>query len=357
MKVSKKAKALLQTTRKPYALGKRLAVDISLSENPLGCSPRTLMALKSSPISQYPDPKLVKLKRAISQCFKVPVATISIGNGSEALIDLIPRILLDPQNEAIIPETTFPLFEKGVVLAGGKPVFSKMKKDFSIDLEDIKKKITKKTKLIFLCNPNNPTGKVLKGQKIIKFVRNVSPLMVLVDEANIDFAGQSVMKDVKRLKNLIVLRSFSKGPGLAGLRIGFCVGPREFIKVLERARQPFPVSVLSEKAAIASLQDKKFIEKSKKFMKQQRGFLTEELRQRGFKVIDSSSNNILVKVDGFFDSSTRLTRLLSQKGVSVVDGVNFRGLGKSFIRITPGLTKTNKKFLKVIDQILKENSL
>lgn len=305
----------------------------------------------------YPDPELKKFKQAIGQRFNVPIFTVSISNGSEALIDLIPKILLNPNDEAIIPETTFPLFEKGVVLASGKPVFSKMTKDLSIDLRDIKKKITKKTKLVFLCNPNNPTGKVLRKSKIMKFIKDVSPLMVLIDEANIDFGGESVIRDVKHLKNLIVLRTFSKGFGLAGLRIGFCIGPTKLIKVLERVRQPFPCTVLSEKAVMASLQDKKFIQKSKKFMRKQREFLTKALRKRGFKVIDSSSNNILVKVDNLSGSSTRFTNLLNQKGVSVVDGANFRGLGESFIRVTPRLSKTNREFLKAVDQILKENSL
>ncbi len=309
------------------------------------------MALKKinpEEIFHYPDPESSALRKAIAQKFKIPVNSIMLTNGSEALIDLMAQIIVGPDDEVMIPETTFPLFEKGVRLAGGQVVFSKMDKSLEIDLSDIKRKISRKTKAIFLCNPNNPTGKVIPMKKILKLVKSVESVFVIVDEANIEFGGETAIEEVKRFANLIVLKTFSKGFGLAGLRIGFVVANPKLIEVLKKIRQPFPVSSLSQKAALAALSDDRFIERSKNFMALEREFLINELKKRGFTVFDSQANNILVKVD----NSEKFLKLLAEKGVSVVNGKAFRGLGDGFIRISPRKRKINEKFLKCVDEAL-----
>ena len=332
----------------------RFDIDLSLSENPLGCSSRVFAVIKKEidKVKHYPDPNCTELKKTLSKKFNVPMDKIIISNGSEQLISLIPRVLLNPGDEVVIPEVTFPLFENGVIIAGGVPIFSKMTEDFSIDLQDIKDKITKKTKLIFLCNPNNPTGKVLDKKAILKFAKEVRPINVVVDEANIEFGGKSVVNEVNKLDNLIVLRTFSKAFGLAGLRVGIGFASKELIKLLNKIREPFAVNTLGQKCAIAALKDEKFIKRTKKFMDEQRKFLTKELRKRGFEVIDSQSNNILVRVDKLFESATNFVKLLNQNNISVVNGTNFRGLKDKFVRISPSLPKTNRLFLKTIDKLI-----
>jgi histidinol-phosphate aminotransferase len=351
--INKISKSLIKIKRS-YAFTKRFAIDLSLSENPLGCSPKVSAIIKReiNKISHYPDPDCWELKKALSKKFYLPMGKIIVSNGSEQLINLIPRVLLKPGDEAIIPEVTFPSFEIGVIIAGGRPIFSKMTRDFSIDLQDIKNKITKKTKLIFLCNPNNPTGKILDKKAILKLVKEVQPINVIVDEANIEFGGKSVVKEVNKLDNLIVLRTFSKAFGLAGLRIGIGFVLKELIEILNKIREPFTVNALAQNCAIFALRDEKFIKRSKKFMDEQREFLTKELRKREFEVIDSQSNNILIRVDELFESSTNFVKLLNQNNVSVVNGSKFRGLGNKFVRISPRLPKTNRIFLKVIDKLI-----
>lgn len=340
--------------RKLYAFGKKLPIDLSLSENPLGCSPKVSMALKflsQSDFFDYPDPDSSALRQAIAKHCRLDTECIFVSNGSEAIIKLLPQVVLKQKDEVIIPEVTFPMFEIVVKMMGNKVILSQMTDKFDIDLADIKNKLTNKTELIFLCNPNNPTGKVLKKERILNLVRSTN-VLVVVDEANIEFGGETVINDVKRLGNLIVLRTFSKGFGLAGFRVGFCVANQVVIQQLKQISQPFPVSSVAQKAAITALNDRDFIKKTKTFMRKERTFLIQELSNRGFKVIESEANNLLVRVNNSFASSTEFVNKLNGKGVSVVNGTSFRGLGDKFIRVSPRLREVNKQFIKAVDEII-----
>jgi len=336
--------------RNLYAFGKKLPIDLSLSENPLGCSSGisgVIKRLKQSDFFNYPDPDCNQLKKVIAGRFRIKTGNIFVSNGSEAIIKLLPQVLLKAGDEAVIPKLTFPMFEIAVKMVGGQVIFSEMTSDFDIDLADIKSKITDKTKLIFLCNPNNPTGRVISRKKIIGFVKN-TPATVVVDEANIEFGGQTVINDIKRLENLVVLRTFSKGFGLAGFRIGFCVSGEEIIRLLKTACQPFPVSIIAEKAAIEAFSDTGFIKRTKSFMRGERNFLNRELRERGFEVIESQANNLFIKVPG---NSLDFVSKLNKIGISVVDGSAFNCGSSSFIRVSPRLRETNLKFIQGIDQL------
>lgn len=345
--------------RKLYAFGNKLPIDLSLSENPLGCSPKVAVALKAVQAKDcfdYPDPDSDELREAISNRFNLNKDSIFVANGSEAIIKLLPEALLTGNDEVIIPKVTFPMFEIATELSGNSVIFSDMTSDFDVDLLDVKSRVSTKTKMIILCNPNNPTGRIIKREDILSLTHSVKALVV-VDEANIEFGGKTVIKDTKANKNLIVLRTFSKGFGLAGFRVGFCVADPEIIQLLKRISQPFPVSVLSQKAAIMALRDEQFISKTKRVVKKERLFLTNELIKRGFRVIKSDANNLLVGINNLFETSSSFNLLLNEKGVSIVDGQSFNGLGGKFVRISPRLRKVNEQFLQVIDQLLavKEN--
>ncbi len=339
---------------KLYAFNKKLKIDLSLSENPLGCSPKIFNVLKKDikNITKYPDPTSSTLMSVLARKFRLSKKQILVGNGSESLIDLVCRVLIKPNDQVLLPELTFPLFERAILLAKGKPVFIKMKNNFQINLLALKKKKGRRVKLFILCNPNNPTGKVINSGDLIKFVKSVSPTTVLIDEANIEFGGQSVISAVRNQRNLLVLRTFSKALGLPGLRIGVLLGSQAFIEKLRQFSQPFALNSFVEKAAIAALEDKKFIEKTRKFMTGERQFLTEGLRKREFMVFNSDANNILVEINRIFPSGTNFLRLLNQNDISVVSGKSFRGLDDRFIRISPRTRKTNQSFLQVIDKIM-----
>lgn len=343
--------------RNLYAFGEKLPIDLSLSENPLGCSPKVKRFLRSIDanfsFSEYPDPNSLILKEKIAQKFNLSLDNIFISNGSESIIKLLPEAVLELNDEVIIPSVTFPIFEIVMRLRGNKIIFSKMTEYFDIDVNDIKRRITKKTKIIFLCNPNNPTGKILSRKLILEFVQSINSFVV-VDEANIEFGGESVISDVNKFENLIILRTFSKAYGLAGFRIGFCVANKKVVQLLERISPPFPVTTISSKIACIALSDDNFILKGKEFMKNEREFLSNELRKRGFKVINSQANNLVVKVDKFSFSSTKFIQKLNKQGISVVDGKFFNS--PNLIRISPRTRKVNKQFLTAIDRIINYNN-
>ncbi len=335
-----------------YAFGEKMPIDLSLSENPLGFSPKVkkaLSILQQFNVNDYPDPKLTKLKKLLAQKYGLSNENFFISNGSESIIRLLPQ-LLNSRRGVIIPEVTFPMFEVVARLNNKKIDFSPITKNFNIDLEKIKKKVNKNTKMIFLCNPNNPTGRIIPKKKLLKFIKSVS-CFVIVDEANIEFGGSSIISSVKQNDNLILIRTFSKGYGLAGLRVGFAVACEKIIQSLERINPPFPVSTLSEKLIAIALSDDRFITETKKFMNKERNFLSKELEKRGFKVIESRANNLLVDVSKFNKSGNFIDRL-NNVGISVVKGSSFRGLNDNFIRITPRLRNINREFLIRIDRLI-----
>lgn len=339
--------------RNLYAFGTKLPIDLSLSENPLGCSPRVLKIiqnLQAVDIFDYPDPNLTAVCRVISTNLKVDEDKIFIANGSESIIKLVPQVILKPSEEVLIPELTFPMFKESILMSKGRVVECPMSKDLDIDLSCIKAKLTSETKIVFICNPNNPTGKVISKRKLLNFVENTKCL-VIVDEANIEFGGDSLIKEASITDNLLVLRTFSKGLGLAGLRIGFCVGNKDLIESLKDSSPPFTVNKVAQLAAITALTDRSFIRKTKLFMDNQRQFLTLELIQRGFKVIPSLANNMFIDTNDVMDTSLFITELNSL-GVSVVSGSSFGPKWKEFVRVSPRLERTNREFLKVIDKIL-----
>jgi histidinol-phosphate aminotransferase len=353
MKISKNLVRFEGTGAKVYIPTQRYSVDLSLTENPLGFSKKVLEVIEKEKknISRYPDPFYSELKGALAKKLGISKKNFIFGAGADGLIENVVRVLVNPGDEVVMPELTFLNASFAAVIAGGKPVFSKMRKDFHIDFEDLRKRISKKTKVVFICNPNNPTGLVESKDKILDLVRSLR-VFVVVDEANIEFGGDSVIKHVNQLKNLIVIRTFSKGYGLAGMRIGYCVGDEKLIHYIWRLRPPFVNTYLSQKAALAALEDDEHIRKSREYVARERDFLGKELSKRGFLVVPSQANCFLMRVTPLFKSSTKFSGLLHRHDCSVVDGKYFRGLGMDYVRIAPRLHSTNVKFLKIVDSCL-----
>jgi len=334
-----------------YWIGDReFPIDLTLSENPLG-PPKIVKKRIGFDVSQYP--KTEKLIEAISIQFCIPKENIIVGAGIGEFIDLIPRLILKKGDLVLIPRVSFPYFEMTTKLAGGKVILVPMKKDLRIDFEAIKERIGEKVKLIFIANPNNPTGLIEDKGEIIELAKKTKAILV-DDEAGIDFVGEdrSLIRFTPKVENLIVLRGFSKGYGLAGLRIGFCVASPEIIKGLRAIKPPFSVSSISIEAAILALKDKEHLKKTKKFFKKEKKFLKRELEKMGFKVLPSDSNTIFARVNPIFASAKEFIETINKEGANCVDGENFH-LPK-FIRISPKDHKTNEKFIEIVTRVIQE---
>jgi histidinol-phosphate aminotransferase len=333
-----------------YAETKKQLIDLSLSENPLGCSPMVHEAIKNCllHVSSYPNPHGLKLKCALAKHSKLQPQNYFISNGSESIIFHLPKIISNQQPCIIIPKLTFPLFKQAALLHHKKIVAAPMTLNNQTNLEAIKSSITNLTGMIFVCNPNNPTGEVISQKKLISFVNSIpSHITIVIDEANIEFAGISLINQINHVPNLIILRTFSKAYGLAGIRVGFAAASEALIHKLEEISQPFPISNMSQMLAIVALKDQAFLSHTKKFISIERGKLVSRLSHMGFAIFPSKTNNLFVKIPPGI-SETEFVNHLKHSKISVILGENFDGFDNNFFRLSIKDQKTNRLFLNAM---------
>lgn len=333
-------------------LGLREVIKLASNENPLGASPRALAAIKKNlrNINRYPDSNGYYLKRKIARSFNLQPSNIVLGNGSDELIDIIIKTFVEEDEHILTSEGTF-LEYKIISQVKGRTVFSLPLNYFKYNLDGIKKKIDSRTKLIFISNPNNPTGTYVTKKEVEDLLKELPGDVVLVlDEAYDtfidvdDFPGSiGYIKD----KNVIVLKTFSKGYGLAGLRVGYAIARPELASYMEIARQPFNVNLLAQAAAVAALDDKKFLAKTRKVVLEGKGYLYDKLSAMGIAYVPSVTNFILIDVgrDGF-----GVFKEMLKYGVIVRDMKQY-GF-KNFIRVTIGTKRENERFIKVLRKVL-----
>jgi len=314
-------------------------IDLSLSENPLGCSllvAEMLRKITINDISRYPDTG--KLIQKIAERFEIRKEEVVLGCGSEQLIKLICQTFLQKNDTALVQGGSFPLFTKECLLSRAKVKFFQPTKTTKIG----------RVKLIFICNPNNPTGEILDPSVIENIVRKASNSIVVIDEAIGEFMKDTFITKALKTKNCLVLRTFSKAFGLAGIRIGFATGSANLINKLDVVQQPFPVSEITCKLALSALDDELFINKTIKFIKKERLFLISELKRRKLCPSDSITNNIFVETP----LADKLIPKLNRLGVSIVPASGFPGMKKPGFRICIKDEKTNRLFISQLDKAL-----
>jgi histidinol-phosphate aminotransferase len=274
---------------------------LASNENPLGPSPMAIQAILDhvQKIHRYPDGSGFYLKSRLSSALHLPQEQIIIGNGSNELIELIVRTFLIPGEQVIQAFPTFLVYEKIVAGAGGKMVSVPLKQ-FKLDLQAIADAVTSETKIIFLNNPNNPTGSALSEQEMAGFLSVVpQDVVVVLDEAYIDFVSDpSVARGLDLLSHhalFVVLRTFSKLYGLAGLRIGYGFGSEKVIDYMNRVRQPFNVNTLAQAAATAALDDTEFVSRTLKTVREGLAYLYDELDRLGLEYLPTQTNFFLIK--------------------------------------------------------------
>jgi histidinol-phosphate aminotransferase len=349
---------------KPYKPGKPLeelereygisdSIKIASNENPLGPSPKALEAIRRAlgNLHRYPDGSGFMLKRKISEKFGVDSGQVVLGNGSDEIIGMLTRAFLQPGDEVILPAPSFLMYAILVRSAGAVPVVVPLKA-LSLDLDGMKDRITAKTRMIFICNPNNPTGTFITGKDFRGFLGSIpEDLMVMVDEAYIEFVRKAeAVSSIEYLKTgraLAILRTFSKVYGLAGLRIGFGVMPAEIAELLNRVRQPFNTNSLAQAGALAALDDAVFFEKTLKWVHSGLDFLYRRLDIMGIEYFPSQANFFLVNVRQNADA---VFEAMLKQGV-IVRSMTEYGFPE-FIRINVGLPAENERFLKALAKVL-----
>lgn len=350
---------------KPYKPGKpieelkrefnlRNIRKMASNENALGASAKAVAAIKKhlADINRYPDGECFYLKKALAKKYGLKAESLIIGNGSDEIINLAVRAFINKGDEVVIAEPTFLIYKLAATLADAKVITVPLKA-YRYDLAAIKSKITNRTKLVFIANPDNPTGSYVTRDEIENFLRGLpKQVIVFFDEAYYEYVESkdypNTMEYLGR-GHIIISRSFSKIYGMAGLRIGWATASREIIGYLNSVREPFNVNRLAQVAAGAALDDKKHVERSKKMVRIGRKFLCEEFNKLNLFYVRSVTNFILVNLGG--KAGFIYNRLLG-KGI-IVREMSDWGLS-NFIRVTIGTMPENRLFLKELKKIMFE---
>lgn len=337
--------------------GVKRLVDFSANVNPLGLSSIALRAVEKacSSIKQYPDCECRKLKDAIASFHKTSSKNVVVGNGSTELIHIISS--LGELKTFLIPSPTFIGYESAVLSAGNKAIFMKLKeqRDFSLDAGKLIKRMDK-ADAIFLCNPNNPTGKLIAKQDLIEIVSRAAEksVFVVVDEVFIDFVDgdYSVLHETTKFDNLFVIRAFTKFFAMPGLRLGYGIGSKAVVSRLTKRMPPWSVNSLAQIAGINSLLDSEYIKRTKRFISKEKQFLFEKLcKIPWLKPHYPNANYIFIELVNTHLNSTSLQMILANKGVLIRDCSTFRFLNNRFIRVCVKTRRENNLLLRALAEV------
>lgn len=330
--------------------------------NFLGPPQKAIEAVKENAklIRYYPDPNPVEFREEIAKYVgnNVKPENLLLGNGSIELIYMITEIL--PKGfKALIPVPSFSEYEKAALRVGGEPVFLQLPQDFALEVDKIKKAITKDTKILCICNPHSPSGRLYSKEKLVDLVEfcNKKDVIFSVDENYIEFDDESLDNTlagmVKDYENLFVIRSVTKFYGMAGLRFGYAIAAGTLIDKLQTTRLPWSINGLACQVTLAAFNDRQFIKNTKETIAKERGALAKNLSKIEYlHVYPSVTNFLLVKIQHPKITSTILKELLAKESILIRDCCTFMGLDDHYFRITIRSAKDNQILVEKIKQIL-----
>lgn len=335
-------------------LGLDEVIKLASNENPLGCSPKAKAAIQQAieDVGRYPDGNGFILKQQISQQFGIEMNQITLGNGSNDILELVARTFVAAGDEVIYSQHAFAVYALATQAVGAVGV-EVPAKNFGHDLSAMASAVTDKTRVIFIANPNNPTGTWFEESEFSQFMQHIpQQVLVVLDEAYVEYFPENFnsLKFLAHYPNLLISRTMSKAFGLASLRVGFGLASVEVTNLLNRVRQPFNVSSFALAAAVAALQDNDFIEQSRALNKQGMAQLEQGFTKLGLHWIASRANFIAVDVQR---DGGQVFGALLKKGVIV------RPVGGGYamprhIRVSIGLPEENARFLEALQQVMAE---
>ena len=321
-------------------------IKLASNENPLGPSPKAIQVMKSlaSDVHVYPDGGGWKLRNAIAKKFSLSMDNIILGNGSNEIIEFLGHSFLEPGDEVIVANHAFVVYKLMATLFGAKTI-EVNDPGFVHDLEAMADAINERTKQIFIANPNNPTGTLVTQEAIDRFMERVPEnVIVIFDEAYYEFLDTppDTLKFIKEGRNVVVMRTFSKIQGLAGLRIGYGITTPSLSSILQKTRQPFNANLIAQEAALAALDDDDHQNKTKKITDEGRSLFQSEFEKMGLEYVPSYANFVLLKVG---DGDEVFQKMLSE-------GVIVRAMRgyklPEWIRVSIGTMEENLKFLELL---------
>ena len=333
-------------------LGLTDTVKLASNENPLGPAPGAIRAIARNLIGihRYPDGSGYYLKKALAERLGVQGEQIILGNGSNELLNLIVRAFYKPGQNAVSSEQTFVVYPMAMQGVGGEYRAAPMRHE-TYDLDAMADLVDANTLCVFIANPNNPTGTIVGRKALDRFFQRLDPsVLVVLDEAYFEYVEDAKypngVDDLADGKNVIVLRTFSKIYGLAGLRLGYGIGPSGLIETLNRIREPFNTGTLAQAAALAALEDTDHVRMSCRVNGDGKRFLYDALDQFGLRYTPTEAN--FIWVDTGRDAQGLYETLLRQ-------GVIVRPMGERHVRITIGLEHENAKLVQALEKVLSES--
>ncbi|MFH1394682.1 MAG: histidinol-phosphate transaminase [Candidatus Omnitrophota bacterium] len=343
----------IEEVKREYNL--KNVIKLASNENPLPPSPKVLEAIAESAknVARYPDGSCFQLKECLSRKLEVSNNSIVFGNGSDEIIILALRAFINPGDEVIISSPTFSVYKIAATIENA--VIKEIPaRNYKYDLEAMYKAITKNTKIIFIANPDNPTGTYVPDNDLRAFVEKVpKDIFVFIDEAYYEFARggdyPETLDMIKRQdRNVIIARTFSKAYGLAGLRVGYSVAREDIAMLLNKVREPFNVNSIAQAAAIAALEDKEHLQASVNLVLSEKEKFYQKFKSLGLEYIPTRANFIAVNTKR---DSKQIFNFLLTKGI-IVREMSAWGLD-GFIRVNIGLPEENEMFFKVFAEAIK----
>lgn len=328
-------------------------VKLNSNENSLGPSPKAVKAIReaAAQVYLYPDNSAFYLKQKLAEKYDVLPEQIILGNGSNELVQFILMTFLLPGEEVITCSPTFLLYGIMGRVMGGK-VKEVALKNYCFDLKAVLAEITDNTKLVFISNPNNPTGTIVSAEDYQNFMARIpDDVIVVMDEAYYEYVTDKDCPDsigyVRSNKNVIVLRTFSKAYGLAGLRVGYAFAPERLVDQMEKVREPFNSNSLAQKAALAVLDDEEHLRKTIENNRTGLTYFYEQLSNMNLDFISTQANFVSVKLG---EDAGRICDRLMKEGVLVRNMESFKM--PEYIRVTIGLPEENERFIKTLKKVL-----
>jgi len=335
-------------------LGIKNIVKIASNENPLGPSIEAVRAMKreAAKVNIYPDGSTYHLRNALADYLQVDSSKIIVTNGSEQLIYFLSAVYLDPGDEIIMGDPSFSVYLIAAQIMNAEAFLVPLDKDYKHDLKAMQAKINSKTKMIYICNPNNPTGTVVSKKELDQFIAAISEdILIILDEAYFEYADEDKQIDgisyLVNHKNVIVLRTFSKIHALAGLRVGYAIADVNIINSLIKVRQAFNVNSIAQAAALASLNDGEHLLQSQEINRRGREYLYREFAGLGLDFVPTQANFILVDIG--IDCKTAYWELM-RLGLIVRPGDIFGY--PTFLRVTIGSDSNNARFIAALRKVL-----
>ncbi|MDO5848476.1 MAG: histidinol-phosphate transaminase [Methanobrevibacter sp.] len=339
-----------------FGLKKEDIIKLGSNENPWGPSPKALAAIREEVnINRYPESDLRELIHEYALYSGVDDDQVIVGgDGADEIIDVLAKTFIDEGDEFIVPLPSYMYYEYLLLQYGAVPVYARWDmEENKLDVDSVINSITEKTKMIFLCTPNNPTGTLISQEDIARIAEINEDILVVVDEAYFEFAEITNKDMIEKYPNIFIIRTMSKVMGLAGMRIGFGISSPEVIEYIFRIKPVFSLTRLSYIAALETLKDKEYIERSIRDGIASREYLYSELDKiDSLKVFPSKSNFILFNVEDTGMTATELTRKLMAEGIIVRDCTSFKGLDDYWVRISICTQDENEKFIEIMKKVL-----